>query len=185
SFSVGNSVVKNGITRRAVLAMMPGTLAATSQNPAKNVRPLPSVGGFVRFSDPTTENAVVRLTNPASTSILPAPTNRFVSVRERFLIFSSERSGKLQPFRVDLRTGMLAAVAEATSLDARSLCLDRKERILHFIDGGTLRAINVAHRREERPIAKDVSAFSLGSAPSEFWVIRDGQLEYLVDGKAR
>ena len=50
---------------------------------------------------------------------------------------------------------------------------------------GTLRAINVAHRREERPIAKDVTAFSLGSAPSEFWVIRDGQLEYLVGGKAR
>lgn len=177
--------MKKGITRRAVLAMMPGTLAATGQNSAKKVRPLPSVGGFVRFSDPTTENAVVRLTNPASSSILPAPANRFVSLRDRFLIFSSDRSGKLQPFRADLRTGMLTAIAEATSLDARSLCLDQKERILHFIDGGTLRAINVAHRREERPIAKDVNAFSLGSRPSEFWVIRNGQLEYLVGGKAR
>jgi oligogalacturonide lyase len=165
--------------------MMPGTLAAGSPNSARNVKSLPSLSEFVRFSDPTTENAVVRLTSPASTSLLPAPVNRFVSLRDRFLFFSSDRSGKLQPFRVNLRTGMLTAVAEAANLDARSLCLDQKERILHFIDGGALRAVNVAHRREERPIERDVSAFSIGSVPSEFWVIRNSQLEYLTAGNAR
>ncbi len=178
-------MVKGGITRRAVLALVPGTLAATSKNPSRKTRPLPSVGEFVRFSDPTTETAVVRLTNPASTSILPAPANRFVSLKERFLIFSSDRSGTLTPYRVDLRTGMLTDLAEAKSLNPRSLCLDEKERVLLFLDGGRLRAVELRNRREERPVAEAVSAFSAGSTPSEYWLIRNRRLEYLSGESAR
>lgn len=181
-------MVNDGITRRAVLAMMPGTLAAASKNHSRKGTPLPRVGEFVRFADPTTETAVVRLTSPAHASILPAPTNRFVSLKERFLVFSSDRTGKLRPFRVDLRTGILTVLADASDLDARSLTLDQKEQTLYFIDAGRLRVVSVAHRREERSIASGVSAFSLGSGlrtESELWVIREGRLEYVTGREGR
>jgi hypothetical protein len=178
--------VEHGVTRRAVLALMPASVAAASADPRKKSKPLPAVGEFVRFADPTTETPVVRLTNPASTSVLPASTNRFVSVKERFLVFSSDRNGKLKPFRADLRTGVVTAIAGATDLDPRSLCLDHRERVLHFLDGGHLRAVNLRTRHEESPIAEDISAFSVAyigaSGPSEFWVTRHGRLEYLRGG---
>ncbi len=171
--------MNDGITRRAVLALVPGGLAAA------NKKPLPRVGEFVRFADPTTETAVVRLTSPAHTSILPAPANRFISLKERFLIFSSDKTGKLEPFRVNLRTGVVTALANASNLEPRSLALDQKEQFLYFIDGGRLRAVNLKHRREERPIADGISAFSLGAAPSEFWVIRNRELQFLAADRPR
>ena len=174
-------MVNDGITRRAVLALVPGTLAARTHT--KKTKPLPRVGGFVRFTDPTTETTVVRLTNPATTSILPAPTNRFVSLRDRFLIFSSDATGSLSPHRVDLHTGMVTRLASAKKLDPRSLSMDEKERLLYFLDGGRLRAVNLRTRREERPVAEGVSAFSAwyarGSEKPDFWVVREGKLESL------
>lgn len=181
--------MKDGITRRAVLALVPGSLAATGPDPTKRTKPLPAVGEFVRFADPTTETPVVRLTSPSITSILPAVTNRFVSIRDRFLIFSSDRGGKLAPFRANLRTGIVTAIAETTSLDPRSLCLDQKERTLYFLDNGQLRALNLRTRREERPIGENIAAFSIangyGSEPSEFWLTRNSHLEYLHGNSAR
>lgn len=181
--------MEDGITRRAVLALVPGSLAAARPDPTKKTKPLPAVGEFVRFADPTTETPVVRLTSPASTSILSAPTCRFVSIRDRFLIFSSDRGGRLAPFRANLRTGMVMAIAETADLDPRSLCLDQKERILYFLDGGKLRAVNLRTRHEERPVGENISAFSIansyGSESSSFWVIRNTQLEYLNGNSAR
>lgn len=181
--------MEHGITRRAILALVPGIPAVAGANLSKKSKPLPSVGEFVRFPDPTTETAVVRLTNPARASILPASTNRFVSTRERFLIFSSDRAGKLGPYRADLRTGVIAAITKASDLDARSLCMDRRERVLHFLDGGKLRTVNLRNGHEERPVAEEVSAFSvvdgLRAESSEFWIVRNNRLEYLASERAR
>lgn len=181
--------MEHGITRRAILALVPGIPTIGGAQQGKKPKPLPAVGEFVRFADPTTETAVVRLTSPASTSVLPAPTNRFVSIRERFLVFSSDRNGKLNPFQADLRTGLITEIAEAADLDARSLCMDRRERILHFLDGGRLRTVNLRNRHEERSIAENVTAFSLvednASGPAEFWVMRDNRLEYLTGDRPR
>jgi Tol biopolymer transport system component len=181
--------VDKGITRRAILALVPGLPAAAGADLKKKTRPLPAVGEFVRFPDPTTETPVVRLTSPASASILPAPTNRFVSVRERFLVFSSDRHGKLQPYRADLRTGLITAITTASELDPRSLCMDRKERYLHFLDRGRLRTVNLHSGREERLAAESVGAFSMvedvRSGAAEFWIVRNNRLEYLAGDDAR
>jgi hypothetical protein len=181
--------VEHGITRRAILALVPGIPAAAGADLSKKTKPLPAVGEFVRFSDPTTETPVVRLTNPATASILPASTNRFVSTRERFLIFSSDRAGKPRPYRADLRTGLITAITGASDLDARSLCMDRRERVLHFLDGGKLRSVNLRNGHEEHPRAEDVSAFSVVDSTraesSEFWVVRNNRLEYLAGDHAR
>jgi oligogalacturonide lyase len=170
--------VTNGFTRRAWLAALP--FLAAAQRAKQTVKPLRAPGEFVAFTDPTTESRIVRLTNPAHASILPAPGNRFISVRNRFLICSSDRAGSLAPFRVDLHLGLTHQLAETVALAPESLCLDEKEHSLYLIDGAALREISLQNRKAQT-IAEDVSAFS--PAPGgRFVVVRKGKLEWLEGG---
>jgi oligogalacturonide lyase len=170
-----------------MLAGVPGCLLASVSSP-KKAKPLPRVGEFYRFLDPITETPVVRLTNPASSSFLPAPTNRFVSIKERFLVFSSNRAGALAPFQVDLHNGTLTQLAKPRKLVAESLCLNAKGNAIYLLDGESLQEITLANRKQ-RILADGVSSFcELGAAPASqpsFVVVRQGRLETLPgDGRA-
>lgn len=170
---------RKGITRRGLLALVPAGLAADT---VKSAKPLPRVGEFVPFTDPTTETRVVRLTNAASASWLPAPTNRFVSVKDRFLVFSSDRHGQPAPFELDLRAGVAQQLAGTSALVPRSLCLDEKQRSLYLIDGGVLKEITLANRRM-RTVAENVDAFAM-RGQGDFVVVRRARLELLGRGAA-
>lgn len=167
--------LNQGLTRRAWLALLPAGLAADTA--IKRAKPIPQVGEFVAFADPTTETRVVRLTNPSSTSWLPAPANRFLSVRQRFLIFSSDRSGRAAPFRLDLHTGTAQQLAETSALRPESLWLDERERSIYLIEGNVLREITLVNRKA-RTVAEDVSAFALATG-GRFAVVRKAKLELL------
>jgi oligogalacturonide lyase len=170
------------MTRRAMLVLLPASLAAQtrgrSTKPKPRARPLPSVGEFVRFADPSTETPVVRLTSIASSSLLPAPANRFISVKERFLLFSSDRTGKFAPFKVDLRSGLLRQVAETSNLSPLSLSLATHERSLYFIDGGELKEADLMRPKVET-LADTVASFSAAPAGSGVFAVRGGKLQHL------
>lgn len=170
--------MSNGFTRRAWLAALPSLAAA--QKTIQTAKPLRAPGEFVAFNDPTTEARVVRLTHPASTSMLPAPANRFISVRNRFLICSSDRAGSMAPFRLDLHIGMAHQLAETGALIPESLCLDEKEHSLYLIDGNALREVGLQNRKP-RTIAEEVSAFA-PAAGGRFLVVRKRRLEFLDGG---
>jgi oligogalacturonide lyase len=179
------------MTRRSMLCLLPSTWAAgyaqtayaQTKSRGGTAKPLPSVGEFVRFADPATENPVVRLTDPRSDSVLPSADRRFVSTRERFLLFSSNRTGAFCPFQVDLRTGALRQLTETAQLQTRSLSLDGRERILHFIDGGRLQVLNIANKKVET-VTEGVSGFSAAPAGTDLFAIRNGKLERLAEGKS-
>jgi len=178
------TVVDKSITRRAMLATLPVCLAAQTSRSRPKAKPLPSVGEFVRFSDPTTETFVVRLTSLKSSNYLPSAANRFVSLKDRYLVFSSDRNGSLAPFQVDLRSGAVRALATATHLLPESLCLDPKERWLYFLDGDQLLRAEVGKKESKRAetLAEGVTAFNI--APSgAVYIIRAGNLERLETGK--
>jgi oligogalacturonide lyase len=170
--------VVKGITRRAMFTALPGGLVAASSTRTRDPRPLPQVGEFFRFIDPTTETMVVRLTNPATTTLLPAPSNRFVSSKRRFLIFSSDRTGRQTPFQLDLRTGRLRQLARTADLVPHSLCMDEKERFLYLIDRGALKEIALTNLKI-RTLADEVDAFSFHTPSSGFLVVRHGRLQQL------
>jgi oligogalacturonide lyase len=170
--------VTKGITRRAIFAVLPGGLVPASKVPIRERRPLPQMGEFFRFADPATETLVVRLTNPATNSLLPAASNRFVSSKRRFLIFSSDRTGRPTPFQLDLRTARLRQLAQTADLLPNSLCMEESERFLYFIDEGALKEVALANLRS-RTLAEEVSAFSTGKSSTEFIVVRHGRLEQL------
>lgn len=163
-----------------MLAALPVSLAAQVSRSRTKAKPLPTVGEFVRFVDPTTETLVVRLTNLNYSNFLPAACNRFVSLKERYLVFSSDRNGPAAPFQVDLHTGVLRHLTTATNLATDSLCLDPKERWLYFLDGGQLKRVELV-KREFKPktaesVAAEVSAFSI--APNgELFVVSAGKLQ--------
>jgi len=166
------------ITRRAMLAALPVSLSATTNPPTRKARPLPRAGEFVRFADPLTENTVVRLTNPASRNLLPAASNPFVSLKERFLIFSSDRAGSMSPFEMDLHTGTATLIAATMALDANSLWLDEQQRLVYFLDGGVLKEATLATKRT-RVVAEHVTAFGRAVRGGFFVVVREGRLEIL------
>lgn len=162
----------NGVTRRGLLGLLAARAWAQTIRKAK---PLPAPGEFVALIDPVTETRLVRLTSPAHSSWLPAPSNRFVSVKSRFLVFSSDRGGRAAPFALDLHAGLARQLADTSALAPLSLCLDEKQRLLWIIDGGVLQEISLGNRRV-RKIVDDADAFSSVSA-DEFAVVRRGRLE--------
>lgn len=102
------------------------------------------------YSDPATEFEVNRLTAPAYSSHLPAYYNRALSRHGGFLIFSSDRTGSYQAFRMDLKSGECRQLTQAKELDIASLMLLPAEHAVCAFDGVSLRqfAIGNLHDRE-------------------------------------
>jgi oligogalacturonide lyase len=168
--------VTNGVTRRTLLALLPAALLAQTRRKAQ---PLAAVGEFVPFLDPVTEARVVRLTSPAYNNWLPAPQNRFISLKGRFLVFSSDRNGRSAPFQLDLHAGFAHPLGETSALSPQSLFLDGEQRALYLLDGGALKEIRLANRRM-RTIAEDIDAFA--PAGGDFLTVRRGRLQLLNAG---
>lgn len=162
------------MSRRAFLAALPIALGAQVKQPFRKARPLPAAGEFARLLDPATENIFVRLTALTSVSLLPYERNRFVSTRERILIFSSNRSGRFAPHQIDLRTGVIRQIAEPANLNPKSLCFNHQEKSILYLDGDSLTEVSLPHGMP-REIAAGVTAFSL-SADGTLYVISTGKV---------
>jgi oligogalacturonide lyase len=173
--------VSSGISRRALLCTIPVAVGAQVKQPqAKKAKPFPEAGEFTRVTDPVTENVIVRLTALSSSSVIPLARNHFVSARERILVFASDRGGHFCPFLVDLRTGGLRQLAETSKLNARSLCLDKQEKTVRYLDGGELFEVGL-NRGSAKKIGEGYSTFNSGSDGSLF-LISDGKLLHKAGG---
>jgi len=132
-----------------------------------------------RYSDAATEWEVYRLTNPEHVSHLPAWYNRTLSRRGTFLLYWSDRTGSVQAFRMDLRTGESLQLTEAGALDGESLTLMPNDRSFCYFAGGVLRQRNI-HNLREREIGRLSEGWERCPGSS---VSRDGL--YAVFGESR
>jgi oligogalacturonide lyase len=134
-----------GATRRAFLGALASSALKAELEKGKSFPP-----EWKRYSDPATEFDVYRLTDPAFSSYLPAYYNRAISRRNGFLLFSSDRTGSNQVFRMDLKLGELRELTQAKELDATSLTLLPDDRGFSFFDGPSLRMASLSslHDRE-------------------------------------
>ncbi len=132
-----------------------------------------------RYADEATENYVVRLTDPAYQSLLPATSLRPISRKSDFLIYSSDRSGVLQAYRLDLKNGQSRALTSAAGLVASSLTLAPDEREFAYLAGPSfyLGRLNGERTREVYRVA---DGFSFGSG---FSLAEDGLVAVLVEEK--
>lgn len=129
-------------TRRGVLALCaaPRLVAATRGQTFAAER--------VRFADPSTENEVHRLTNPAYASFLPPSFNRSSSSKGGFVIYASDRVGALQAYRLDVRSGESRLLTEAAALDPQTLMLTADERSVAYFDGDELKLTPIGAGRD-------------------------------------
>ena len=101
-----------------------------------------------RFLDSATEFEVVRLTDPAHQSFLPLNSSRCSSSRSGFLIFSSDRSGSLQLWRLEIRSGEQRQLTEAGQLWPDSVTLTVDERSIAYVDGPRAKLCSLGNLRD-------------------------------------
>ena len=161
-----------GWTRRALLCGLagvglPGDAALEEHFPSQ----------AVAYADPATEFAVVRLTDPSWTSSLPARPERALPRSRSFLLYSSDRTGKPEAFRMSLKTGESDQLTDTDGLDGSSLCLMPDERSFCYLDRSCLWQMNLANLKPRRLYrTPDGWEFSRG-----FSVSSDGRQAFLVE----
>jgi oligogalacturonide lyase len=131
-----------------------------------------------RYKDAATEFDLFRLTDPAHESRLPAYYGRALPHNGSFLIYSSDRSGTLQAYRMDLKSGQSRLLTEALGLVADSLTL-ADERNLCYLDERSLFLTNLGTLRG-REVYRIEEGFELGHG---FSLSEDGLYAALVEQK--
>ncbi len=91
-----------------------------------------------RYSDPTTELDVYRLTDPSYSSTLPAAYNRDIAHNNASMLFCCDRGGSPQAFRLDLKSGETTELTTVEDLDGSSLTLTPDNRSFCFFAGRSL-----------------------------------------------
>src|SRR5258706_11241405 len=91
-----------------------------------------------RFSDPATEFEVVRLTDSSYSSFLPASFGRPLSKKGVTLVYSCDRAGSMQAFRMEIKTGVSKQLTNATKIDPATLNILPDDRGICYFDERTL-----------------------------------------------
>ena len=165
------------LTRRAWLAALAPPLAAQASGKGQM---LPA--GSKKFLDPATESEILRLTDPVYSSHLASPPARVLGRRSKTLIFSSNRSGSWQVWRLDFSTGQARQLTEVETLQPRSAGYTADERGVLIWDGPRLLSVNLGSLREtqlaELPGGAEAAgpAFCTEDGTSYFWLERRGGL---------
>lgn len=119
------------LSRRSCLfTLLASPAALTANTKGENFS-----GEARRYSDPTTEFDVIRLTDPGYASTLPAYYNRAIARTSGWMIFCCDRSGSPQAFRMDLKTGQTRQLTDVKDLDGLSLTLTPDNRAFCFAAG--------------------------------------------------
>jgi WD40-like Beta Propeller Repeat len=171
-------------SRRLFLATIPSVCAAATIGKGSI---LPSA--VSRYADPTTDLPVLRLTDPAHTSVLPPHYARAVSRKGNFLIFASDtpasdESGSMQAYRLDLKNGQARLLTDAGNFDPACFTLVADERSFCYIDGGRLYTSSLTSLR-----TRQVYQSPEGYQPTGMSITDDGLSAAIVekavgDGKA-
>jgi len=134
------------ISRRSLLVS--GLAAARLMAVGSKGNAFPS--DWRRYPDPSTELEVLRLTDPEHTSTLPAYYNRAIVRNSSVLLYTSDRTGSPQAFRMDLKSGGTRQLTEVENLDPASLTLTPDNRSFCYSAGRALYVTNLStlHERE-------------------------------------
>lgn len=164
-------------TRRWLLSAGPvaGFVAVAGHAKADKTKPIPSA--FFRYSDPSTEFQVLRLTDPQFTSLLPAHYARAVSRKSGFMVYASDITGRMEVYRMDWKTGLNHQLTEQEGLDHVSLTLSMDERTFCCIAAGRLLSVNLGNGKV-REVYRIPDGFEAGSGMS---LAEDGLYTALVE----
>jgi len=130
-------------TRRAVLAGL-----AWGQIPSGLGKGRWLASDRRRTTDPATDTPLMRLTDPAYASLLPGSHLRALARAGTFLVYSGDRGGSWQVFRLELGDGRQQQLTQAAELDPSSPGLLPDDRNFCYFDGRSLRRVSLRSLRE-------------------------------------
>ena len=114
-----------------------------------------------RYKDEATEFDVFRLTDPTHESRLPAYYERAIARNGSFLIYSSDRSGSPQIYRMELKGGQSRILTDATDLVSDSVTLTPDDRSVCYLTSRALFLTNLGNLRT-REVYQVEDGFALG-----------------------
>jgi oligogalacturonide lyase len=91
-----------------------------------------------RYPDPATDFEVSRLTDPAVANWLPPVSGRPISRNGNSLVYASARSGSLQAWRLDVKSGQSRQITQADALVPTSLSLMGDEKSVCYVAGNAV-----------------------------------------------
>jgi len=162
-------------TRRALLAAVSGAMGAARAQTGLVVPP-----EFRRYADAATETPVTRLTDPAHTSLLPAAHLAAVNRHGSLLLYANDRSGQMQLYRMDLKSGVSHQLTAAEPVLPAAATLLPGERTIAYLAGRALmlRAIKPG---AERVVYRAPEGFELTAG---FSVSGDGVFAVLIERRS-
>lgn len=118
------------IARRQVLFAGAASLFGAEAHRSPSVR--------YRYLDSATEFECQRYTEPGISSYIPAPNARAFSRRGNFLLYASDRRGKLDAWALDLKSSEHRQLTESANVDAASLTMTPDERNFLYTAEGSV-----------------------------------------------
>lgn len=92
-----------------------------------------------KYRDSATEFELTRLTDPAiSSCFLPTAPKRAINQRNNALVYCSDRTGTLQVYRMDLKSGESRQTSTAAKLDASTVSMLPDDRSVCYCDGESI-----------------------------------------------
>jgi len=166
------------LTRRVFVSSLAGAGVGAYSLAAEKGQVFPSE--VKRYADEATEFNVFRLTDPAHQSWLATPYGRTVGRHNDFLIHASDRSGTVQGYRLDLKSGQSRLLTEAEGLVPDSLTLSADERDFCYLAGRSLYLAKLNGGRA-REVYGAAEGFEFGRG---FSLSEDGLYATLVEKSA-
>lgn len=164
----------SSFSRRFFLSALP-SLGAWHARGANQVFPSEAK----RYPDPATEFEILRLTDPVHTSRLPAYYSRAVSRRTTFILYTSDRTGTPQAFRMDLKNWESRQITNATALVPDSLVLGADERVFYHADGSSVFMSNVSSLKSksvyDAPQGTDIRGLSVADDGTTAMVVENAK----------
>ncbi|MDQ2945084.1 MAG: oligogalacturonate lyase family protein [Acidobacteriota bacterium] len=133
-----------------------------------------------RFADPATEFPILRLTDPAHTSLLPAAYARAISRRGNWLLYANDRSGSFQLYRLDLKNGQSRQLTELDELEPSSGTLTADDKSIFCLPGRSVYQLSVSNLRA-REVYRIPEGFTAGTG---FAISEDGANATLIEKRA-
>lgn len=91
-----------------------------------------------RYPDPATEIDVYRLTSPSYSSNLPEYYSRAIANNGSYLLFTCDRTGSPQVFRIDLKSAETRQLTDVEELDGATVTLTPDNRAFCYCAGRSL-----------------------------------------------
>jgi len=152
-------------------------LAALAGLPALAQRTRTVASALFHYTDPATEFPVTRLTDPMYVSRLPAHYGRALARRGNYMIYASDMSGRMDAYRMDLKSGISHQFTDVDGLDPESLTFTADEREVCCLAGGRLLAVNAGNSRM-REVYRAPDGYAMGTGMS---ISEDGLYATLVE----